>query len=75
MVGFLHSDYSVRWMYISSETGALILTMYLQFHVGPDEVHIQQLARYELMRGDDIREKHKAVLARRDQIYAKGSKL
>jgi len=47
----------------------------LGYQIGPDEVHIQQLARYELLRGDDIREKQEAVLARRAQIYANKSKL
>ncbi|KAG0214132.1 hypothetical protein BGX28_002648 [Mortierella sp. GBA30] len=42
---------------------------------GPDEVHIMQLARFELMRGDEIREKDKAIKARRAQIYHNGSKL
>ncbi|KAF9383755.1 hypothetical protein CPB97_006192 [Podila verticillata] len=42
---------------------------------GPDEVHLQQLARYELLRGEDIRAKQEAVLARRAQIYANNSKL
>ncbi|KAF9289974.1 hypothetical protein BGZ74_000593 [Mortierella antarctica] len=42
---------------------------------GPDEVHIQQLARFELIRGDDIREKQDAVKARRKQILANNSKL
>lgn len=43
--------------------------------IGPDEVHLQQLARYELLRGEDIRAKQEAVLARRAQIYANNSKL
>ncbi|KAF9112272.1 hypothetical protein BGX27_003710 [Mortierella sp. AM989] len=42
---------------------------------GPDEVHIQQLARFELFRGDAIREKQDAVKARRAQILANHSKL
>ncbi|KAF9288456.1 hypothetical protein BGZ68_000247 [Mortierella alpina] len=42
---------------------------------GPDEVHMMQLARFELMRGDDIREKDKAIKARRAQILDNGSKL
>ncbi|KAG0100346.1 hypothetical protein BGZ93_002215 [Podila epicladia] len=42
---------------------------------GPDEVHIQQLARFELIRGDDIREKQDAVKARRKKILANNSKL
>jgi hypothetical protein len=44
-------------------------------NVGPDEVHIQQLARFELFRGDAIREKHEAIKTRRAQIYANNSKL
>jgi acyl-CoA dehydrogenase len=43
--------------------------------LGPDEVHIQQLARFELIRGDEIREKHDAVKARRKEILANNSKL
>ncbi|KAF9964505.1 hypothetical protein BGZ70_006358 [Mortierella alpina] len=42
---------------------------------GPDEVHIQQLARFELFRGDAIRKKQEAIKARRAQIYKNGSKL
>ncbi|KAF9188302.1 hypothetical protein BGZ50_001417 [Haplosporangium sp. Z 11] len=42
---------------------------------GPDEVHLMQLARFELMRGDEIREKDKAMRARRSQILDNGSKL
>ncbi|KAF9171349.1 hypothetical protein BGX21_011123 [Mortierella sp. AD011] len=42
---------------------------------GPDEVHIQQLARFELFRGDAIREKQEAAKARKAQILANNSKL
>ncbi|KAF9437933.1 hypothetical protein BGZ76_010476 [Entomortierella beljakovae] len=42
---------------------------------GPDEVHVQQLARFELKRGDEIRAKNKAILERRAQILDNGSKL
>ncbi|GJJ71168.1 acyl-CoA dehydrogenase [Entomortierella parvispora] len=42
---------------------------------GPDEVHIQQLARFELMRGEEIRERNKAIHNRRAQILDNGSKL
>ncbi|KAG0365209.1 hypothetical protein BGZ54_006773 [Gamsiella multidivaricata] len=42
---------------------------------GPDEVHMMQLARFELMRGDEIREKDKKIKARRAQILDNGSKL
>lgn len=43
--------------------------------LGPDEVHIQQLARFELIRGDEIRGKQDAAKARRKQILANNSKL
>ncbi|KAF9586146.1 hypothetical protein BGW38_009231 [Lunasporangiospora selenospora] len=42
---------------------------------GPDEVHMMQLARFELLRGDAIRERDDAIKARRQQILDKGSKL
>ncbi|KAG0003677.1 hypothetical protein BGZ80_006624 [Entomortierella chlamydospora] len=42
---------------------------------GPDEVHIMQLARFELKRGDEIRKKNKAIKARHAQIVDNGSKL
>ncbi|KAF9909966.1 hypothetical protein BX616_011002 [Lobosporangium transversale] len=42
---------------------------------GPDEVHMMQLARFELMRGDEIREKDEKIRARRAQILSNGSKL
>ncbi|KAF9157045.1 hypothetical protein BG015_007571 [Linnemannia schmuckeri] len=42
---------------------------------GPDEVHTMQLARFELMRGDDIRARDAAIKARRAQILDNGSKL
>ncbi|KAG0281859.1 hypothetical protein BGZ96_000999 [Linnemannia gamsii] len=42
---------------------------------GPDEVHTMQLARFELMRGDDIRARDDAIKARRAQILDNGSKL
>ncbi|KAG0006816.1 hypothetical protein BGZ65_003269 [Modicella reniformis] len=41
---------------------------------GPDEVHIQQLARYELFRGDTIREKHEAIKARKARTSASCSR-
>lgn len=47
----------------------------MMLYLGPDEVHIQQLARFELFRGDDIREKQDAIKARRAQILANNSKL
>ncbi|KAG0303097.1 hypothetical protein BGZ98_006990 [Dissophora globulifera] len=42
---------------------------------GPDEVHVQQLAKFELLRGDEIRAKDKAIRDRRTQIRDNGSKL
>lgn len=51
------------------------LSVHFFYPLGPDEVHIQQLARFELIRGDDIREKQDAVKARRKQILANNSKL
>ncbi len=47
----------------------------IELILGPDEVHIQQLARFELFRGDAIRERQEAIKARRAQIYKNGSKL
>ncbi|KAF9363760.1 hypothetical protein BGX34_003367 [Mortierella sp. NVP85] len=63
----LSQDFPLARLYAGART--------LRIADGPDEVHIQQLARYELMRGDEIREKNKAIKARHDQIVDNGSKL
>ncbi|KAG0267645.1 hypothetical protein DFQ27_008548 [Actinomortierella ambigua] len=63
----LSQDFPLARFYAGART--------LRIADGPDEVHIQQLARQELLRGSDIRAKTAAMKIRRQEILAKGSKL
>lgn len=65
--GGLSQDFPLARFYAGART--------LRIADGPDEVHMQQLARIELMRGEEIREKNKAIHARHVQILDNGSKL
>ncbi|KAF9978165.1 hypothetical protein BGZ73_003546 [Actinomortierella ambigua] len=63
----LSQDFPLARFYAGART--------LRIADGPDEVHIQQLARQELQRGSDIRAKTAAMKVRREEMLAKGSKL